>query len=286
MTSVTALAVRDDSLGEEIVVADTSGIWSVADSNLLHHVALDNVRCLYIDSLGIAYAGTNGQGLFIRLSLFGAWQPVANSESDTIVAMAGHDVEGVFALTNTGRVVAVMNGQYQVIAPTGRIGRSLCVDGPIRILVGTDAGIATVSNGQTLSDTIGPSTQITVQTPGGLTILERQGMNAPASPSWLGGTLLGPGLGSGVPITARVMDHVDSLQHIASAADSSKLNAYGESFIIRYGHENTDGLLDLNFPLYWLVYYTRGIGPVLIEEYMLGAGKPYTIDERATLYGK
>jgi hypothetical protein len=292
--SVTALAVRNDSLGEEIVVADSAGIWSyVSDSNM-HYAVCPQVRRLYIDSTDVAYAGTDGLGLFVRQSFLGQWSQVAKTQGDTIVDVIGHALQGVFALTSSGQLLSVIGGQFSRDATTHPEAHALCIDRQSRILVGTDAGVVAVDGGVVQPGTLGPSSATTIQTPGGLTILERHGMsapiqgitpNAPTGFSWLGGMLIGPGLDSGVTITARVMDHLDSLQKIPSAADPNKKYAYGESFIIRYAHENPDGSLFANFPLYWLVYYSRGVGPVWIEEYMLGMDKTYTINEQATLFG-
>jgi hypothetical protein len=76
--------------------------------------------------------------------------------------------------------------------------------------------------------------------------------------------LAGPGLGTGVSITGRVLDHVTTL--------IDTMGKYGESYVIRYAHEDASGEIDATFPLFWKVYYTRSTGPVLIEEYLNSNG--------------
>jgi hypothetical protein len=67
-------------------------------------------------------------------------------------------------------------------------------------------------------------------------------------------------------ITAQVIDHVDSLHTplYSHYADTT----YGESYIIRYSLDVQNNSSYQKLPSYWLIYYTRGLGPVLIEEYL------------------
>ena len=293
----TAIAVRDDSTGEEVIIADQSGVGTYLVDTLVRKVPLTDVQHLYIDPAGVAYAGAASGGIYLRRAADSNWRLLPFSEQDTVADMVGHDVEGIFAVTNSGGVLGVILGNLDSVAATHATARALAVDVQNHILVGTDAGIVAVVNTQPRPGRLGPNSTITTPTAGGLTILEREGMNAPVQANirtdqptnfaWTGGTLLGPGLpDSGVRITARVMDHVDSIRNIPSIADSTKRYAYGDSYIIRYGFENADGSLFPSFPIYWLVYYARGIGPVWIQEYQLGYGNTYSISQQATLENK
>ena len=101
-----------------------------------------------------------------------------------------------------------------------------------------------------------------VHRPGALTLLDRASMTYGGS--WLAGKVAGSYIPKGLDITGRVLDHVDTL--IMPSMYGVRAASYGETFMVRYSHERTkDSLL---FPIFWKVYYARGRGPVLIEEYL------------------
>jgi hypothetical protein len=108
---------------------------------------------------------------------------------------------------------------------------------------------------------------------GGLLLLLRNKLNGG---SWSAGVVRGPLLGSGVAITARVMDHPDKL--LIDSTDGRVKRDYGEALQIRYAAELPDGSLSQAFPFYLLVYYAKGIGPVRIVVYLGNA-----LQERAQL---
>ena len=98
-----------------------------------------------------------------------------------------------------------------------------------------------------------------------LILLDRSQLDSGGS--WQAGTLFGPGLSNGVPIIASVLDRDDLLRlpPVRPGADS----AFGESLRIRYAPQNDTDSLN-RFPVYWIAYYSRGVGPILIQQYMLG----------------
>jgi hypothetical protein len=101
-----------------------------------------------------------------------------------------------------------------------------------------------------------------IQIPGALNLLER--MHLMKDSSWYAGKVAGPALGTGLAITGRVIDHMDTLS--LKGIQNVSATSYGETFMIKYSHENTADTL--HFPLFWKVYYSRNVGPVLIEEYL------------------
>ena len=103
--------------------------------------------------------------------------------------------------------------------------------------------------------------------------------------SWQAGTITGPLFPFGIPVTATVLDRVDSLlippdSENAATADTS----FGESFRIRYV-PGGPGDSTTATPVYWLAYYSKGVGPVLIQQYMFINGA-YAVTQRAQLVRK
>jgi hypothetical protein len=82
-------------------------------------------------------------------------------------------------------------------------------------------------------------------------------------------------------ITAQVIDHVDTL-HIPLYSHYAD-TVFGESYIVRYSRDSSNNLNYQSFPSYWLIYYTRGLGPVLIEEYNQDASMMAKVQNRAVL---
>lgn len=122
-----------------------------------------------------------------------------------------------------------------------------------------------------------------VQEPGLLRLLERAHLVTDGS--WHAGIVAGYGLGSGIEITGRVLDHVDTL--LVPQMKEVPAASYGETFMIRYAHETAKDSVDRMFPLFWKVYYSRGRGPVLIEEYrdstQYNASAKYSLQSQAIL---
>jgi hypothetical protein len=109
----------------------------------------------------------------------------------------------------------------------------------------------------------------------GLLLLTRVQNSLTRGDSWSAGNLYINAVRTSVPITARVIDRVDTLY-------SSAVHAwFGESFVVRYAFE-TGGNIDPTLPVYWLVYYSRNAGPTIIEEY-LSSGGSYALKSRASM---
>ncbi|MDP4198495.1 MAG: hypothetical protein Q8922_00845 [Bacteroidota bacterium] len=124
--------------------------------------------------------------------------------------------------------------------------------------------------------------------PGDLKLLERTGLHD--SGSWPAGLLQGPGLGAGITITAHILDHFDTLLVPAAIGPVASVS-YGESYVIRYTHDDASGQMSPSFPIYWQVYFARSVGPVLIEEYSDTSGfsnsmKPHNLQSQAVLWRK
>jgi hypothetical protein len=127
----------------------------------------------------------------------------------------------------------------------------------------------------TFEDSTKVTTVTTEEFAGSLNLLVQANLDSGAS--WNAGLLSGPGLGQGVQITARVLDHVTTL------IDSTQ--TYGESYVIRYSHEDGAQMVAATLPLFWKVYYAKGVGPVLIQEFTGTQSEP-NLQSQATLENK
>ena len=97
--------------------------------------------------------------------------------------------------------------------------------------------------------------------PGSLLILLNSKLDS--GDTWPAGNLIGPGLGQGVPVIGQVLERDDSL--LVVPAHPGAMSAFGQSIRIKYlpiipGDSGSS-------PIYWIAYYSTGIGPVRIEEY-------------------
>ncbi|HZK76146.1 MAG TPA: hypothetical protein VFD13_04485, partial [Candidatus Kapabacteria bacterium] len=101
---------------------------------------------------------------------------------------------------------------------------------------------------------------------GRLLLLLRTAMDS--GRSWHAGMLFGPGIPNGMAVTATVLDRVDSLR--IPPAEAGADSTFGESFRIRYAPENPGDTV-IAFPIYWIAYFSRGIGPVLIQQFSLAS---------------
>ncbi len=111
-------------------------------------------------------------------------------------------------------------------------------------------------------------------------LLALNGLDLDSGASWQAGTLSGPGLGNGIPVIATVLDHVDAL--LLPGVDSTADSSFGESFQIRYAPQVSADSLAAS-PVYWIVYFSRQIGPVLVEQHTLGYGGTSAVTQRAQI---
>jgi hypothetical protein len=84
--------------------------------------------------------------------------------------------------------------------------------------------------------------------------------NQPVGGTWDAGVIdKGPGASMSAILTSRIEQHLDELR----TADGSQ--SYYDVLMIRYAVENS-GVPESGWP-FWRIYYSRNVGPVMIEEY-------------------
>jgi hypothetical protein len=101
--------------------------------------------------------------------------------------------------------------------------------------------------------------------PGSLLILITSKLDS--GDTWYAGNLTGQELQQGVPVWGQVLDRDDSL--IVTPARAGALSAFGESVRIKYLPIIEGDTASVPI-IYWIAYYTKGVGLVRIEEYSKG----------------
>ena len=91
--------------------------------------------------------------------------------------------------------------------------------------------------------------------PGGLVMLRKD--QFAVGNNWRAGTLVNYDHSS-YAFTGRVMQRLDALQINGKQ--------YPDVFVIRYAHELSGSVADANHVPYWVIYYERGVGPIMFDK--------------------
>ncbi|MDP4200736.1 MAG: hypothetical protein Q8922_09500 [Bacteroidota bacterium] len=93
-------------------------------------------------------------------------------------------------------------------------------------------------------------------------VLLRQDRTIPNA-SWHAGTLVDPAHNwHSYPITGRVVEQLDTLQITNGAVTKS----YPSVLVVRYARELQDGSAQSDTIPYWIVYYHKGLGPIMFDK--------------------
>jgi hypothetical protein len=163
--------------------------------------------------------------------------------------------------SNLGRASASINRMF--------------VDTSGTVLMATDDGLWSFS-GSSVQRMNGPYMDQPRNAAPALLLLTRVNNSLQMGDSWSAGNLYISAVQTSVPVTARVLDHVDTLLSPAGVS-------FGETYVVRYGFESQNATLSAGFPVYWLVYYSRDAGPTIIEEYAADVGSAYRLKSRAAM---
>ena len=299
-TSITAIACSNTAtyIGYESVFGVERSQGTSLSLPKLSRLTSGSVRCLaigQIDSLEDLVVGEPDQVVTygVRVDSFAVFHPnaiVVDSSTIYVACDSGIVEKGVYSgpstlLRNTGgpRATTLLKlASEDILAATAGAGiweitpsqqPKLFNPGPLmttamqlrgtELLVASTTGISLFDlQTKSYNTLIGPTQQ--TDSIGGLLLLLRDQLQP--NGSWRAGVVRGQGLGSGVAITARVMDKADLL-HV-SPAHAGADSIFNNVLQIRYAAELSDATLASNMPLFLVVYYAEGIGPVLIEEYL------------------
>lgn len=264
----------------------------------LAYLAADSSR-----ALSVLVGGTNDRGLYYRQfspsSLDSDWSAVSGVSTKNIRSLvaaspdvgvfcsAGKSIDsssdGIFwnvaSANDTGMLVYdvtkanviswTKQGQFQYVAAntTKQIPqfhpRSIndfsAADG--NYFVATDSGIYSDiypnTNWNSFSSGLGISSTRGSDIPGSIVLLHSHTGGISPDSSWLAGTLVNTNQNMEFPITARIIGHLDQV----TMPDSTK---YPDVIEVQYSYEVNSK--PSTIPPYWLIYYAKGIGPIIIDE--------------------
>lgn len=259
---------------EVIVSTEDSGIWygTLNGSGWRTRGATgirpgDKLLGLYGYNKEPKYVVTSRDGLFFTsLDTGRTWvanelTPWAQGEEITCVARTGD--ERIFFGTSHGKIFqALINGGG--VSQIGQIDTAVnaITFSNQQLIVASAKGLSEVVSSVSNRDHLGPYEIREDTVEAEFVLLQSNSVELQVEDSWMAGYLYFPqvpGQNKNVPLTARVMERLDTLQ------------ALGESFTdviaVRYAYEAYPGqpLSGMGVP-YWMIYYGRGIGPVMIDE--------------------
>jgi hypothetical protein len=134
-----------------------------------------------------------------------------------------------------------------------------------RVMVSTATGLHEVQGPVSFSN-VGPFELTADTTKGEFVLLQTNGAPLQVGDNWLAGHLFLPEIPlptKSVPITARVIERIDTLKALGEA--------YPDVLAVRYAFEPVANTPIENAP-YWMIYYSRGLGPVMIDQVLEQAG--------------
>ena len=205
---------------------------------------------------------------------------VVHSSADS-VALDSMGVNSIFSLPK-GYYFGADSSAPDILVHDTIVQSSIVRDTAVRDTVILDSSgksttlYDTTINNTFVSDTVIRDTLLRDTAAGRLLLLLRTELDS--GHSWRGGTLYGPAFPNGIPVTATVLDRVDSL-HIPPTSPGAD-STFGASFQIRYAPQQSSDSLATS-PIYWMVYYSLNTGPVLIQQYTFG-----TVTQSAQLVGQ
>lgn len=262
---ITGLVLMTDANAQQVIVAATryegllkskigTNFWQPYQSGLgvLTFTGIYGGSSRYVATApgGAYYTTSDTSELWTRSEL-----PLAVTEE---ITNASINAEALALSTSSGRV---FHRPWREINATaiGKIG-SVITALAMRngfFYTASPLGLLKLSQSQE-QEQVGPYTLIVDSAHGELVLLRSDFVELIEGSSWSAGTLFLPASPTSpyVPITARVMERLDTLR-----ADNE---AFADVFPVRYAFENGTGT-PYDLSPYWVIYYARHIGPVMID---------------------
>jgi hypothetical protein len=218
----------------------------------------EEMRGVYTDDINVLVTLANG-AFYTSIDTAKTWSNARINFSGTTEQFTAADVSfGRAAMaTNTGRLFVSQLSEplAQSIGAVNAEARAVTVteDG---FVVASDHGLQRFTTPGN-STQVGPYESVVDSARGEFALLRSlSGGLITVGDSWPAGNLFIPQSPiKYVPITARVLEQLDSLK-----IDDQE---FGDVFVVRYSLEQ-DGAPVFGTP-YWIIYYSRGIGPVMID---------------------
>lgn len=230
----------------------TADIRTLGPSEMLVTAGFGLTHSYLFSKQSTSISGTAGEALVTALGFDGGY--LAGSQNGTLFQFAYGTATPAVHLT--GSVTSLLHSR------TGGI------------LAGTTEGIWSF-DGTSATKLSGPYADQPKDAAPGLLLLCKIKGGLSIGNTWSAGSLYINALRTSVPITAHVIDHVDTLLTPLGGS-------FGETYVIRYAFEN-GGQIDPTLPVYWLVYYSRSAGPTIIEEYLSNGYSGFALKSRAAM---
>jgi hypothetical protein len=212
----------------------------------------------------VVFGGTSNTGIVVSHDFGLTWKSrksMVSRSSNTNCMIWAYSPQIGYAGTTTGEVLAFDAADTDVVtlksqlyspimalacSPTGQL-LAATEDSLFDVTTGTPGYIASIST-------------LPVIHRGMLTMLSAGVNGLQTGATWSAGYVLDSSRTKSLPLTARVTDHLDSLVLPLSISK----NPLKDVFVIRYAYETSSGIVSTALP-YWMIYYARSIGPVVIE---------------------
>jgi hypothetical protein len=263
---VTALGVHVYSKISEIIAGTIDGyiglfseMGATLNPETLMSSAAGRIYSFFRTS-SVEYAGTDA-GLYTDSNgLTPAWHYFTSTAATAPITKVDYFVGGVTFLAN---------GKVYSFEPTSSIANNLSFVGKatdltvgIRIFATDGAKLSSRghSSGPWVDQADWPR-YYNPHVPGGLVLLRRNLLSV--SSSWRAGTLVVHEATS-YAITGRVLQRLDALQISGKK--------YADVFVIRYAHELPSGEAESGAVPFWVVYYQRGVGPIMFDKVRTTSG--------------
>lgn len=203
-------------------------------------------------------AGTQAGRVYVSSDRGSSWISIQLDEA--IVKVAILDPMTIAAATDSGNIysIDVLQRTSTLLGAIGAKPTGLAFDLQRALWISSARGLRRLTPANVLEDlALGTESIDTMQ--GELTLLRSSGGELALGSSWHAGNLAMPLPTLGLrwfEITARITERLDLLQ-----VDGSE---FTDVVGVRYAHE-TNGDLTAGAP-YWMIYYAKGVGPVLIDQ--------------------
>ncbi len=269
---VTALALHHNGNSVSLIIGTSDGQLGVfgllGNPNVAPSQAAGSNKIWCIASEGgLAFAGTDIGVFTNKGGLTSAWTYVAGTSSYRPVSYIIPRSSGNFLFLSNGLIyIGSLTGASTSLAFKSK---ALAIAFGSRFFALDDTALWNYTSSYTWLPDTNFARLYYPFIPGGLVMLRNNHLSQ--SDNWRAGTLV-TNDHSSYAITGRVMQRLDSLQINGGQ--------YPDVFVIRYAHELPNGQADTVHVPYWMIYYQRGVGPIMFDK--VGVGTAFARRELKT----
>ena len=222
------------------------------------------------------FAGTLGGEVIISEDTGHTWRSFFSGSGPSYFSAFAIGETALFAGSSNGEVIQSLPPDTLSVRYVTNLGspiRSMATLGPDSLVVACDTGLVLLRGSQ-LTPIVSPLDSIAIDNPGSVVLLNTGNDGLKLGASWQAGYIGAIGQSMPFSFTARVVDHLDSLILPLTPPHAPQKDV----FVVRYARETGALQPDPALP-YWIVYFGKGIGPILSELLLTDAttGQPKII---------